>query len=295
MFEGIDPQCLGSATFLVLSRLITIFYASGGAGIARPQFDFKKWKAMDVSFLKQMWAWRVRSRYWEMSSSLMGVVGLCLLLPPVILFCIYSSQGGRHKLSAHLSIALLVFVACLCTVVDLLMILGANATCDWMAKDFDLDWGTSGGDGWKVLEINHLSTQGTFIWVDTGLWLALACAFFLMHHVVATPTESGSKSVFPVGWARLGTVVGVLCLLDFVTHMLQWANWGLFMFISGALSFLNNMVFLPIWLIWFGYLLPKAQGEGLPRSLLGDDAAGSQSNKREESVTSTAEALGKQF
>ena len=85
------------------------------------------------------------------------------------------------------------------------MILGVNATCDWIASDFNLDWGTNwnnesmsvaalglhppslteGGYGWKVLEITWLSTQGNIIWVDTLLWLSFACALFLMHHVVA--------------------------------------------------------------------------------------------------------------
>jgi hypothetical protein len=293
--KDVDPQCFASAAFLFLSYAITIFYNSGFAGTPRPNFDFAKWKALDVGYLKEMWAWRVRTRFWEMSSKLMAVVGICLLLPPVILFCIHSSKGGRHKLSAHLAITLLVFSACLFAAVDILMILGTNATLDWMATDFDMEWGgieeSERGYGWKVLEINFLSTQGTFIWVDTGLWLALASALFLMHYVIATATENGGHSVFPIGWAKLGTCVGIFCLFDFISHILQWANWGLFMVASAGLTFLNSMILLPIWLLWFGLILPKAQREGA-RSLLGDDAAGSQ--KREETTTSDAETLGKQ-
>ena len=182
------------------------------------------------------------------------------------------------------------------------MILGANATCDWVASDFDLDWATgssvgevadgTGGSGWKVLEITWLSTQGNIIWVDTGLWLALACALFLIHHVVATAAETGSQSIFPIRWARFGSVTGFFCLLDFLSHMLQWA-WGRFWFVSALLSLLNATVLLPIWLVWFGLLLPKAQQEGLPPAILGDDVTGGHRSTKEEITTSTAEAGGK--
>merc|ERR1719159_64577 len=122
-----------------------------------------------------------------MASGLFAAMGYFLLLPPVILFCLHSSNYGKRMLSTHVSIALLVLAAALCATVDTLMTLGVTATCDWIADDFNLDWGAgedagesavAGGYGWKVLEITWLTTQGNFIWVETGLWLALAAALF---------------------------------------------------------------------------------------------------------------------
>jgi hypothetical protein len=46
-----------------------------------------------------------------------------------------------------------------------------NNAMEWLAKDFNLsDWGGDGqsnGDGWRVLEVIHIVTQGMLLWIDT--------------------------------------------------------------------------------------------------------------------------------
>ena len=153
----IDLQCLLCAVLLVLSNLCRLVQNTGGA---RPDFDIEKWEALDVPYLREMWAWRLRVRGWEAAGGVLGAAGYVLLFPPVVTFCVAHSHGGKRALSAHVAIACLFGAAAVCAALDTLMTLGAVGTADWIADDFDLDFGTGsdlnathyggGGYGWKA-------------------------------------------------------------------------------------------------------------------------------------------------
>ena len=271
----IDLQCALCAVLFVLSNLCRLVQNSGAGG-ARPDFDIDKWEALDVPFLREMWAWRLRVRGWEAAAGVLGAAGYVLLLPPVVTFCVASSHGGKRMLSAHVSIACLFGAAAVCAALDTLMTLGAVGTADWIADDFDLDFGTGsdlnathyggGGYGWKVLEITWLTTQGNFVWVDPAVWLMLGVALARIHAVVAA-NAAGAPSPFSRRWARLGLVVAGFCVLEFTLECLRWASWGAFMFAAIGLAAFNSLVLLPVWVVWLGKLLAAAEAGGTFESL----------------------------
>ena len=145
----------------------------------------------------------------------------------------------------------------------------------WISRDFDLNYGNpdaigemvnatadnSEGYGWKALEVTYLVSQGAQLWIDAIDWLFLSILLFLIHRSVSKNYSSGS-AVFPLSWARLGLVISVLALFDFMASCAKFAlDWRDFSALAGGLSVLNTIALLPTWLLWLGLRLPRARNK----------------------------------
>ena len=146
--------------------------------------------------------------------------------------------------------------------IDTLLTLGTEATCGWIADDFDLEYGGAGGAGaygWKTLEITWLTNQGSRLWIDAIDWLFLSLALVCVHRSVAL-TPSGPAKAFSVRWATLGLVIAFFAFFDFVAECARFAAaWRAFSAMSGVLSVLNTLILLPAWLVWLSTMLPAAR------------------------------------
>ena len=158
----------------------------------------------------------------------------------------------------------------------------------WISREFDLNYGnpdaigelvnattgSSEGYGWKALEVTYLVSQGAQLWIDAIDWLFLSILLFLMHRSVSKNTGTGSAA-FSLNWARLGLVISVLALMDFMASCAKFAlDWRDFSALAGGLSVLNTIALLPTWLLWFGLRLPKARTKAFA-SLASSDLSGS--------------------
>jgi hypothetical protein len=51
----------------------------------------------------------------------------------------------------------------------------------------------------------------------------------------------------------------VLCLFDFLSDIMRFESWRTFMVIALSISSVNQLVFLPAWLVWLGMQLKTAK------------------------------------
>ena len=129
----------------------------------------------------------------------------------------------------------------------------------WLSRDHTNSTLHTNDDlGWKALEVTWLTTQGNRLWVDAFDWLALALLLYLMR--VSVKSNNARASTFPPLWSNLGVAIGGLAFVDFVADCARFSShWQAFSALAGTLSFINTVILLPAWLLWFGKLIPGAK------------------------------------
>ena len=78
----------------------------------------------------------------------------------------------------------------------------------------------------------------------------------LYYSIVTLPHDGHTLGVW---LARLGLLIGILCLFDFVADILRVQAWSVFSKFAVLISVLNMLVMLPVWLIMLSCQLPAAQ------------------------------------
>jgi hypothetical protein len=78
----------------------------------------------------------------------------------------------------------------------------------------------------------------------------------LYYSIVTLPHDGHSLGIW---LARLGLLIGLLCLFDFVSDLLRVENWSAFSKFAVLISIVNMLVLLPCWLILLSIQLPSAQ------------------------------------
>ena len=98
---------------------------------------------------------------------------------------------------------------------------------------------------------------GAIIWVDAFEWLALFGIFACLYYSIVTlPHDDHSLGIW---LARLGLLIGILCLFDFVSDLLRVESWSSFSKFAILISIVNMLVLLPCWLVLLSIQLPSAQ------------------------------------
>jgi len=176
-------------------------------------------------------------------------------------FAWLQSRGGTHRMGTHTALACFACAGAFFEGIDTLMILGSEATCDWLQTSFELGYGADGAGGWRALEIAWMTSQGTRLWVDAIDWLFLSLSLVLVARSVWLSERDGA-SVFSPKWAALSAAIGSLALVDFVAETARFAgDWRDFSIAAAFISMLNSLVLLPVWILWLGVELPRARGE----------------------------------
>lgn len=93
--------------------------------------------------------------------------------------------------------------------------------------------------------------------MDAFEWLALFGIFCCLYYSIVTlPNDGHSLGIW---LARLGLLIGILCLFDFISDLLRVQNWTAFSKFAILISIVNMLVLLPIWLVMLSFQLPAAQ------------------------------------
>lgn len=98
---------------------------------------------------------------------------------------------------------------------------------------------------------------GAIIWVDAFEWLALFGIFCCLYYSIVTLPQDGHS--LGIWLARLGLLIGILCLFDFVSDLLRVQDWSAFSKFAILISIVNMLVLLPLWLVMLSMQLPGAQ------------------------------------
>jgi hypothetical protein len=92
--------------------------------------------------------------------------------------------------------------------------------------------------------------------VDAFEWLALFGIFCSIYYsIVNLPNDGHSLGIW---LARLGLLIGILSLFDFISDLLRVESWAAFSKFAILISIVNMLVFLPSWLVMLAFQLPAA-------------------------------------
>ena len=108
-----------------------------------------------------------------------------------------------------------------------------------------------------IIIIMHFCCQGMLLWIDAFEWLALYATMLFVF--VSVRTEKVDDPPFSKRWATFGLLIAILCLFDFLSDILKFQSWKTFKIIAFAISTLNTLLLLPIWLLWLGKQLKRAK------------------------------------
>ena len=171
----------------------------------------------------------------------------------------------------HITVVVLALGGSFAELASRLLALGGNNALTWMASSFNLDdwdvmtnnsttsFSSNGGNlddmiGWRVLEMIGIAMTGLILWIDAVEYLFLSGILIILAFSVRTDNQ-----LFTRKWAKLGVVLAVLGILDFALAILRFESWGVFSTIGGLINILNQLILFPVWLIWLGRQLPKAE------------------------------------
>jgi hypothetical protein len=140
-----DPACGIGAVCFILGNFLRILVLTGSVGDAqRPEWNFDKWTDLHAGYLQRLWEWRRSIFGVEIAAGIFTTMAWCFLVPPVLTFCWSQSRCGRHLVTTHLCIALLVMAGALFEGVDILMDMGTASTCAWISSSFEVGWWEDG-------------------------------------------------------------------------------------------------------------------------------------------------------
>ena len=165
----------------------------------------------------------------------------------------------------HITVVVLALGGSFSELLARLLALGSNNALTWMASSFNLDdWkvmttnSTNGNIddmiGWRTLEMIGIAFSGMLLWIDAVEYLFLSGIFIILAFSIRTDNQ-----LFGMRWAKFGVVLAVLGIFDFAAAILRFERWGTFSVIGTLINILNQLILFPIWLIWLGRQLPKAE------------------------------------
>ena len=179
------------------------------------------------------------------------------------------SNFGTRMMGLHISVVVLALGGSFAELLSRLLALGSNNALAWMASSFNLDdWNvavasnsTTNGNlndeiGWRTLQMIDIAVSGLLLWIDAMEYLFLAGILILLAFSIRTDNQ-----LFGKRWARFGVLMAVLGIIEFAFAILRFENWGLFSSLGALINILNQLVLFPVWLIWLGRQLPKAEEE----------------------------------
>ena len=168
----------------------------------------------------------------------------------------------------HISIIVLALGGSFSELLSRLLSLGSTNALGWMAGSFNLDdWNvtSTGNDdiGWRTLQMIDIAVNGLLLWIDAVEYLFLSGILILFF--VSIRSSEGYK-VFGMRWAYFGAVMACLGVVEFICAILRFENWITFSSIGFIINVLNQVILFPVWLIWLGRQLPKAEAMALSRA-----------------------------
>lgn len=251
----IDLTCALAAVLLITSNILyAVVFAKY---VKRPHHDYQLWTDMDPAYIRAEFEFQDSLRPLELGAGLLNAIAWFALVPVFIQLAWILSKGGRRFIGVHAAIGAMVVGGSLAEFLARLFSLGTSNVAEWLASDFNLDnWLCSDcndGVGWRTLQVSYLIAEGITIWVDALEWLAL------FGILVGVAFSAYGEPDFPKRWTIYGVFIAVLCLFDFVCNVLRFDDWVTFSIVASAITMVNRLLLLPIWLFLLAGHLPLAK------------------------------------
>ena len=174
------------------------------------------------------------------------------------------SNYGTRMMGLHITIVVLALGGSFSELLSRLLSLGSNNALSWMASSFNLnDWdvvtNSTDGDlndmiGWRTLQMIGIATSGLLLWIDAVEYLFLSGILILFAFSIQTDNQ-----LFGKRWAKFGLIMAALGIIEFAVAILRFENWGVFSTAGALINILNQLILFPVWLVWLGRQLPKAE------------------------------------
>jgi len=251
----INYACLLAAVCFIVSNSLGIVVIV--KDINWHGFDMSSWKALDPTYLKELWSYRADIMPLFQAASILDAFGWLLMTVPVVQLAWSLSYGGKRLTAMHTAVAAFAIVACFTEVTSRLLFLGAWGSAEGIYSSFDLDSWISSNDqvGWRVLEVNWMIVEGLLQWVDAFEWICLFCITTFIYISVGTQLEEARK--LPMWWARTGLAIAFFTIMDFTADLLRNEEWVGFSQFSIITAIVNTLILLPSWLIYLSFNLHK--------------------------------------
>ena len=256
-----DITCLLAAACFVTGSSISVAYQVKERN--KIHFDYGLFTLLDPEYIQKDWAFRKDMQAMEMAGGFINAFSWLLLTIPLIQTAVILSRGGTRKLAAHIAIGVLVIAGCAMEFFARFMHLGQSNWGVWLSTEYNLEnWVTpSSGDniGWRALEVSHLVTFGTVIWIDSFEYLCMGFALILLYASVNSLPPGGAQ--ISRGLAGFGLFIGLFSLADFVAGVLRLEDWSTFRVLTLLISIINQLILIPIFLLVLGRQLPRAMAQ----------------------------------
>eukprot|EP00543_Licmophora_paradoxa_P001207 CAMPEP_0202449714 /NCGR_PEP_ID=MMETSP1360-20130828/8431_1 /ASSEMBLY_ACC=CAM_ASM_000848 /TAXON_ID=515479 /ORGANISM="Licmophora paradoxa, Strain CCMP2313" /LENGTH=316 /DNA_ID=CAMNT_0049067741 /DNA_START=38 /DNA_END=988 /DNA_ORIENTATION=- len=254
----VDCICLMSALCFLLSNILGVVVVA--KELRRPFFDFDLLKDLEPTYLIKEWAHRSSNRPLVQAASVFNAFAWFFFVIPITQLAWALSRGGKRRVGLHTAIAGFALGGALAEFMSRLLVFGSGTASEYIHRQFDLaNWipssiATSGEPdliGWRALELVVILTDGLTLWIDAFEWIALFFVMILLYFSVGTQTDE--QRGLDMWWARLGLFIGFMTFVDFAIEILRLEDWRTFSQIALAVSFINTVLLLPMWLIWLGF------------------------------------------
>jgi hypothetical protein len=254
----IDITCIAAAIFFVVGNSLTIAYMAKERNKAH--FDYNEFTMLDPAYIQLDWAFRIQNQPLEIAAGFINAFSWLFLSIPMIQTAIMLSRGGTRQLSSHMGIGALMLTGCAMEFFARFMQLGISQWGKWLSEEYNLqNWVTPTSNdniGWRTLEVSHLVSYGTIIWIDSFEFLCLGFAFILLFASVNSLPSGGPMITRSL--AGFGLFIGLFSLADFVAGVLRLQDWSTFRTLTMLISIINRLILLPLFLLCLGCQLPNA-------------------------------------
>jgi hypothetical protein len=257
-----EISCILAALFFLTANVVKIvFFAQERR---RNHWDMDEYTLLSLDYLKNEWDFRLSAQGLWFASSSLNAFAWIMFAYPVVQMAWLLSNGGTKAITFNIGIVLLAFGGAFTEWMSNLFWIGMNVATKKIVEEFNLDqWvrdemaPVNEGLGWKSVEINHIAGSG-FIWfVDTFEWMCLA-GIFVFTYLSVRIWRKDDETSFGERWNILSLVIGLLCVLEFLLEIARFEGFYSLSTSTLILSAINRLIFIPVWIISLGFMMPRA-------------------------------------
>lgn len=253
-----DITCVAAAVCFVVGNSISIAYLAKER--QKEHFNYDQFTQLDPTYIQADWQFRRENQPLEIAGGFINAFSWLLFSIPMIQATIILSRGGTRQLSNHMFIGVCIISGCAMEFLARFMNLGMAQWGNWLSTEYNLqNWVTPTSNdniGWRTLEVSHLVSTGTVIWIDSFEFLCLGLALTLFYFSVNSLPPDGPHLTGAL--AGFGLFIGLFSVADFVAGVLRFQDWSTFSVLVLLISVINRLVLLPIFLLVLGRQLPFA-------------------------------------
>lgn len=266
-----DRHCLIAAVLFLLSDVIACvaYFMTKN----HEHFDYGLLKNLDPEYIQHEWEWHIEHGRIESTYAIINAIAWFFFAIPVIKVTWIQSHGGTRQMGLHISIVVLALGGSFSELLSRLLSLGSRNALGWMAGSFNLDnWNVTntGNDeiGWRTLQMIDIAINGLLLWIDAVEYLFLSGILILF--LFSIRSTEGFK-LFGMRWAYFGMLMACLGIVEFACAILRFENWITFSALGFIINVLNQLFLFPVWLLWLGRQLPKAEAMAASRATIDEN------------------------